>query len=399
MLGLVRPKAVMPIHGEFRMLAAHARLAREAGVPGDVDRDRRERRRGRALDGRRARIVDHVEAGVTFVDGLGVGDVSDVALRDRRHLSEDGVLIVVATLRERRRRRPPELIARGFAESDDRCSTRCAARRSEIVAELLDDDITRDQAPAGAPPRRPRPARLRPHAAPADDPARSCRGMSRLAVTTATGPTCSSTTRQTPTRRDRLVAQLARLRGRRARVLPAARALGPRRRRAVRRRAAARRRCGEPPTGSRRRWPGSSGPLGRYLLELEPERAEGRSWYGVPGAAELRRLGARARPRGRPRRRACASTQAYLELAVFLRALEGLGDGGAHALDAGPLRALGRPLRPAREPARPRARGPARPRRLTEASPASGPRAPVHPSGRHVRRRPLRSVGDLPALD
>ena len=44
------------------------------------------------------RIVDHVEAGITFVDGLGVGDISDVALRDRRHLSEDGVLIVVTTL-------------------------------------------------------------------------------------------------------------------------------------------------------------------------------------------------------------------------------------------------------------------------------------------------------------
>ena len=53
------------------------------------------------------RIVDQVEAGVTFVDGLGVGDISDVALRDRRHLSEDGVLIVVATLVERRAPRRP----------------------------------------------------------------------------------------------------------------------------------------------------------------------------------------------------------------------------------------------------------------------------------------------------
>ena len=87
----------MPIHGEYRMLAAHARLAQEAGVPassiviaenGDVVE----------LSAEGVRIVDHVEAGVTFVDGLGVGDISDVALRDRRHLSEDGVLIVVATL-------------------------------------------------------------------------------------------------------------------------------------------------------------------------------------------------------------------------------------------------------------------------------------------------------------
>ena len=87
----------MPIHGEYRMQAAHAKLAQQSGVPagsiviaenGDVI----ELSRGGT------RIVDRVEAGMTFVDGLGVGDISDVALRDRRHLSEDGVLIVVATL-------------------------------------------------------------------------------------------------------------------------------------------------------------------------------------------------------------------------------------------------------------------------------------------------------------
>jgi hypothetical protein len=66
-------------------------------------------------------------------------------------------------------------------------------------------------------------------------------------------------------------------------------------------------------------------PLGRYLLELEPERAEGRSWYGAPGAAELvewspvlDRAGVHASP--------LRVTQAYLELAVFIRALAGLGD-------------------------------------------------------------------------
>ena len=65
-----------------------------------------------------ARIVDRIEAGVTFVDGLGVGDVRDVALRDRRHLSEDGVLIIVATLGTSNGSvsGPPELIARGLAE-------------------------------------------------------------------------------------------------------------------------------------------------------------------------------------------------------------------------------------------------------------------------------------------
>src|SRR2546421_471732 len=89
MISLVRPKAVMPVHGEFRMLAAHGRLARDAGVPADaiilaengsvVELTR---------DG--PRIVDQIESGVTFVDGLGGGDVKDVARRDRRHLSEPG---------------------------------------------------------------------------------------------------------------------------------------------------------------------------------------------------------------------------------------------------------------------------------------------------------------------
>jgi ribonuclease J len=68
-----------------------------------------------------ARIVDEVEAGITFVDGLRVGDVQDVALRDRRRLSEDGVLIVVTTLAssDGGEVAPPELIARGFAESEE----------------------------------------------------------------------------------------------------------------------------------------------------------------------------------------------------------------------------------------------------------------------------------------
>jgi len=117
-LALLRPKNVMPVHGEFRMLMAHARLALAAGVP-------EERivlaENGSVVELRDgvARLVDYIDVGSTFVDGLGVGDVRDVALRDRRHLSEDGVLIVVVTLGGQNGRRPvaaPEVIARGFAE-------------------------------------------------------------------------------------------------------------------------------------------------------------------------------------------------------------------------------------------------------------------------------------------
>jgi ribonuclease J len=120
MLSLLRPRHVMPIHGEYRMLAAHAKRAREAGVP-------EERiliaENGSVVELARggARIVDRVAAGVTFVDGLRVGDIQDVALRDRRKLADDGVLIVVTTLAssDGGEVAPPELIARGFAESDE----------------------------------------------------------------------------------------------------------------------------------------------------------------------------------------------------------------------------------------------------------------------------------------
>jgi len=128
----------MPIHGEFRMLAAHARLARDAGVPasgiviadnGDVVE----------LTSSGARIVDRVDSGMTFVDGLGVGDVSDVALRDRRHLSEDGVLIVVTTL-SNNSVAAPELIARGFPESDELVSEMRQEAQS-IIRDLLAQDV------------------------------------------------------------------------------------------------------------------------------------------------------------------------------------------------------------------------------------------------------------------
>jgi ribonuclease J len=142
MLSLVRPKAVMPIHGEYRMLAAHAQLARDAGVPaagiviaenGSVVE----------LSPRGVRIVDQIQAGVTLVDGLGVGDVRDVALRDRRHLSEDGVLIVVTTvaLSDGGEIAPPELIARGMG-NDDELLAELRAEAERVVSDLAADGIS-----------------------------------------------------------------------------------------------------------------------------------------------------------------------------------------------------------------------------------------------------------------
>jgi ribonuclease J len=141
-LAVLRPRNVMPIHGEFRMLAAHARLARDAGVDGDNIVLAENGSVVELADGR-VRLVDVVESGSTFVDGLGVGDVKDVALRDRRHLSEDGVLIVVVTIGSQNGREitAPEVIARGFAESGPLLEeARDEAERT--LAHCLSEDIS-----------------------------------------------------------------------------------------------------------------------------------------------------------------------------------------------------------------------------------------------------------------
>jgi ribonuclease J len=144
-LALLRPRAVMPVHGEFRMLAAHAQLAREGGIPEDGI-IMAENGSVVELSESGARIVDHVTAGMTFVDGLGVGDVHDVALRDRRRLSEDGVLIVVATLTGSNGRggltAAPELIARGFGEAAEPLLDELREEAQRVLEELLKGDVT-----------------------------------------------------------------------------------------------------------------------------------------------------------------------------------------------------------------------------------------------------------------
>ncbi|HVA29746.1 MAG TPA: ribonuclease J [Gaiellaceae bacterium] len=144
-LALLRPKSVMPVHGEFRMLAAHAQLARESGIA-EENIVLAENGSVVELSERGARIIDKVTAGMTFVDGLGVGDVHDVALRDRRRLSEDGVLIVVATLAgtngDAVLTAPPELIARGFGEQAEPLLEELRAEAGRVLAKLIGDDIT-----------------------------------------------------------------------------------------------------------------------------------------------------------------------------------------------------------------------------------------------------------------
>ncbi len=141
-LAVVRPKAVMPVHGEFRMQAAQARMAGDAGVPA-ASIVLAENGSVVELTKQGVGIVDRVDSGVTFVDGLGVGDLSDVALRDRRRLSEDGVLIVVATLTSSNgsRSASPELIARGFTDAGGPLLDEMRSEAEEILDACLADDI------------------------------------------------------------------------------------------------------------------------------------------------------------------------------------------------------------------------------------------------------------------
>jgi ribonuclease J len=114
MLNLVRPRWFIPIHGELRHLAHHARLAKEVGIPherilivedGDTVQIGDEVRRGQ-----------QVPSGMTFVDGLGIGDVGEVVLRDRRKLAGDGIVVVVVTVDKRTGQllAGPDVINRGF---------------------------------------------------------------------------------------------------------------------------------------------------------------------------------------------------------------------------------------------------------------------------------------------
>jgi ribonuclease J len=122
MLNLTKPRYVMPVHGDHRRLRLHAELAEAVGVP-PKSIFKGENGLPLEIDGSGARFGGREQAGMIFVDGVDVGDIEDVALRDRRMLSADGIFIVVATISEQEGRSvaPPEIIFRGvpFVEESD----------------------------------------------------------------------------------------------------------------------------------------------------------------------------------------------------------------------------------------------------------------------------------------
>ena len=115
MQALTRPRYFMPIHGENRHLAANRELAREMGIP-DKNIFLSEIGKVLEIDSKGARFAGTVPAGQVLVDGYGVGDVGNIVLRDRKHLSQDGLLVVVATVDEESSLllSGPDIVSRGF---------------------------------------------------------------------------------------------------------------------------------------------------------------------------------------------------------------------------------------------------------------------------------------------
>jgi ribonuclease J len=148
MLALTRPRYFIPVHGEYRHLLQHARLAESAGIPAErifLIED------GLALEvtGSGARVLGHYPAGRVLVDGKGVGDVGAVVLRDRQLLAEAGMLVVAITIDRETGAivAGPEIASRGFVymkEADLLMDEMKAAVRGALAAREEREDIDKE---------------------------------------------------------------------------------------------------------------------------------------------------------------------------------------------------------------------------------------------------------------
>jgi len=137
MLNLTRPRYVLPAHGDFKRIQLHANLAEAVGIdPDDIFKG--ENGLPLEIDERGARFGTPEQSGMIFVDGVDIGDPADVALRDRRMLSADGIFIVVATVSEQTGESvvPPEVIFRGVPFLDQ-AGELVEDIRQEVEASLL----------------------------------------------------------------------------------------------------------------------------------------------------------------------------------------------------------------------------------------------------------------------
>ena len=142
MMALTKPKYFMPVHGEYRHLYANKEIAEFMGIPSenifisDVGRVIEIDRKG-------ARFAGEVTAGNVLVDGSGVGDIGSVVLRDRKHLSEDGLVVVVATadLHDRYIVSGPDIVSRGFVYVKE--SEELMARAKKVAETALEKAIAK----------------------------------------------------------------------------------------------------------------------------------------------------------------------------------------------------------------------------------------------------------------
>ncbi len=137
LLNLVKPKFFIPIHGEYRHLSLHAKLAESVGIPpeniflledGDVVE----------FDSQTARIASKITSGNVYVDGLSVGDIGSVVLRNRRMLSRDGIVVVIIAINKQTGKLVgrPDIVSRGFI--DTREAKDMIDKSRELVARTLD---------------------------------------------------------------------------------------------------------------------------------------------------------------------------------------------------------------------------------------------------------------------
>jgi ribonuclease J len=142
LLNLTRPRYFIPIHGEMRHLVKHTHLARAVGIPQENLLLAQNGHQVR-FDSQGGRISGQVEVGRVFVDGKGVGDVSRIVLRDRRHLAADGLVIAIVAVDASSRKiiSEPDLITRGFTLEEEQAPLLDQARKifREIVVRGLSE--------------------------------------------------------------------------------------------------------------------------------------------------------------------------------------------------------------------------------------------------------------------
>jgi ribonuclease J len=143
MINLMKPKYLIPVHGEFRMLKAHRKLAMECGMkdPQILIPDR-----GEVIEIKDGKLTmgSKVPSGNVLIDGIGVGDVGNIVLRDRKLLSQDGILIVVVTLtkQEKKIAAGPEIISRGFVYVRE--SEKLMDDSTKLVHDIVERNISKD---------------------------------------------------------------------------------------------------------------------------------------------------------------------------------------------------------------------------------------------------------------